>query len=96
MNPNASLKSLKLKVRAMASRPGTSFQPGNALRADFRASADSRSAMAGLPFHNYFTTMTSQLAGSATGLTPIQRLRSEERRVGKECRSRWSLDHLKE
>src|SRR5207244_13511999 len=23
-------------------------------------------------------------------------IRSEERRVGKECRSRWSLDHLKE
>src|SRR5258708_17559274 len=24
-----------------------------------------------------------------------QRVRSEERRVGKECRSRWSPDHLK-
>src|SRR5688572_33380054 len=26
---------------------------------------------------------------------PTQRVRSEERRVGKECRSRWSPDHYK-
>src|SRR6202045_2846396 len=45
INPKASLKSLKVKVRAIASRPGPSSQPGNPLRADFRASADSRSAM---------------------------------------------------
>jgi hypothetical protein len=29
----------------MASRPSSSIQPGNPLRADFRASADSRSTM---------------------------------------------------
>src|SRR5438067_5120027 len=29
------------------------------------------------------------------GATPGPRLRSEERRVGKECRSRWSAYHLK-
>src|SRR6185437_15874041 len=45
MNPKASLKSLKVKVRAIASRPCASAQPGSPLRADFRASADSRSAM---------------------------------------------------
>ena len=45
MNPKASLKSLNVKVRAIASRPATSLHPGNPLRADFRASADSRSAM---------------------------------------------------
>src|ERR1700722_13875186 len=45
MNPKASLKSLKMKVRAIASRPVVSVQPRNPLRADFRASADSRSAM---------------------------------------------------
>src|ERR1043166_2305722 len=28
-----------------------------------------------------------------TGLTPLIPLRSEERRVGKECRSRWSPYH---
>src|ERR1035441_8328269 len=33
---------------------------------------------------------------SAKALTaPIRRYRSEERRVGKECRYRWSPDHLK-
>src|SRR5665647_1388115 len=45
MNPNASLKSLKVKVRAIASRPAVSVHPGNPFRADFRASADNRSAM---------------------------------------------------
>src|SRR5271167_4262098 len=51
MNPKASLKSLKVKVRAIASRPGVSVHPGKPVRADFRASADSRSTMiAFLPF----------------------------------------------
>jgi hypothetical protein len=45
MNPKASLKSLKVKVRVIASRPGVSDQPGSSASADFRASADSRSAM---------------------------------------------------
>src|ERR1035438_2914056 len=30
---------------------------------------------------------------AAQRFTPIRRWRSEERRVGKECRSRWSPDH---
>src|SRR5439155_26491724 len=30
-----------------------------------------------------------------TTITSINRQRSEERRVGKECRSRWSQDHEK-
>src|SRR5260221_685650 len=29
----------------------------------------------------------------ATPVTPVRELRSEERRVGKECRSRWSPYH---
>jgi hypothetical protein len=45
MNPNASLKSLKTKVRSIASRPVVSVHPDNPFSADFRASADSRSAM---------------------------------------------------
>ena len=45
MNPKASLKSLKVKVRPIASRPDVSDQPGSSAIADFRASADSRSAM---------------------------------------------------
>src|SRR5947208_13683327 len=32
---------------------------------------------------------------SQTLLQPLQQQRSEERRVGKECRSRWSPHHLK-
>ena len=32
-------------------------------------------------------------APGMTGVTPILRSRSEERRVGKECRSRWSPYH---
>src|ERR1700730_10141632 len=57
MKPNASLKSLKMKVRAIASRPGVSAHSDSPLRADFRASADSRSAMIAsrftpaLPYH---------------------------------------------
>jgi hypothetical protein len=51
MNPNASLKSLNVKIRSIASRPGVSAHPGKPFSADFRASADSRSAMtAFLPF----------------------------------------------
>src|SRR5690554_3725209 len=32
-------------------------------------------------------------AGKLNGLTMFSNSRSEERRVGKECRSRWSRDH---
>ena len=52
MNPKASLKSLKVKVRAIASRPGVSDQPESSASADFRASADSRSAMIASPFQS--------------------------------------------
>src|SRR5437667_9293635 len=45
MKPKASLKSLNVKVRPIASRPGVSAQPGNPCKADFRISAVSRSAM---------------------------------------------------
>src|SRR2546421_12837826 len=36
--------------------------------------------------------LPERLAGAGDALDEIQR-RSEERRVGKECRSRWSPDH---
>jgi hypothetical protein len=45
MKPKASLKSLKTKVLAIASRPLTSDQPGKPCRADFRASAVRRCDM---------------------------------------------------
>src|ERR1700737_2480832 len=54
MNPNASLKSLKTKVRAIASRPGVSVHPGNPFRADFLASADSRSTMIASRFPRHY------------------------------------------
>ena len=38
-------------------------------------------------------TDTDSIADVAIGLTPVATLRSEERRVGKECRSRWSPYH---
>ena len=41
MNPQASLKSLSLKVRVMASRPGTSRHSGRAARAAVRAAGSS-------------------------------------------------------
>jgi hypothetical protein len=45
MNPKASLKSLNVKVRVIASRSAISDQPDKPLRADFRASADKRSTI---------------------------------------------------
>ena len=39
----------------------------------------------------YFTLGT--LFGTASGILAGMLLRSEERRVGKECRSRWSPYH---
>src|SRR4051794_16106326 len=45
MKPNASLKSLNVKVRAIASPPLASAQPASPCRADFRASAVRRSTM---------------------------------------------------
>src|SRR3977135_2502810 len=55
MNPKASLKSLKIKVRPIASRPGVSDQPDNCASADFRASADSLSVMFASRFHTGIT-----------------------------------------
>src|SRR5215203_6474748 len=44
------------------------------------------------------STKKPTVPGSAVGPTTLRRFvprRSEERRVGKECRSRWSPDHQK-
>jgi len=64
MNPKASLKSLKVKVRPIASRPGVSDQPGSSASADFRASADSRSAMIASPFQSASTLTPKTASGS--------------------------------
>ena len=37
--------------------------------------------------------LKKQPAGSETMIDLGEQIRSEERRVGKECRSRWSPDH---
>ena len=39
----------------------------------------------------FYEDLFADLAESQ--VTPVRRLRSEERRVGKECRSRWSPYH---
>src|SRR5687767_11163860 len=41
----------------------------------------------------HHTVMTTRLAEPRSGRVLAAKLRSEERRVGKECRSRWSPDH---
>src|SRR5207244_6168076 len=41
----------------------------------------------------FFTCYSQEKPTAITPITPI--IRSEERRVGKECRSRWSRHHLK-
>src|SRR2546425_9121587 len=38
-------------------------------------------------------SMDAACTASTLGVWPLSRLRSEERRVGKECRSRWSPYH---
>src|SRR5438034_3427250 len=45
-------------------------------------------------FHKIFTAIIAQnSAFTAHCFRDEERFRSEERRVGKECRSRWSRDH---
>mgnify|MGYP002266213677 CR=1 FL=1 len=39
------------------------------------------------------SVQTTDRNGNVTGAELVQDDRSEERRVGKECRSRWSPDH---
>jgi hypothetical protein len=63
MKPKAWLKSLKMKVLAIASRPATSAQPGSSLKADFRASADSRSAMIASVFQLDFALISTRRQG---------------------------------
>src|SRR4051812_29539241 len=45
--------------------------------------------------HSFATrrTLFHVLVGCGLLMLKVSRLRSEERRVGKECRSRWSPDH---
>ena len=52
--------------------------------------------MSSLPLAQNLITIERQMTSSATGIMipfTTQELRSEERRVGKECRSRWSPYH---
>ena len=45
-----------------------------------------------VPNQSKAATATITLSGS-TSISPLAQQRSEERRVGKECRSRWSPYH---
>src|SRR3712207_8410695 len=45
------------------------------------------------PEDNFSTHPVSRTDTDATGSSPVPAPRSEERRVGKECRSRWSPYH---
>src|SRR5437870_13741536 len=40
-------------------------------------------------------TRSSEMQPLEVGIANLRGMRSEERRVGKECRSWWSADHLK-
>src|SRR4051794_41370619 len=51
----------------------------------WKALTDNVNAMAG--------NLTAQVRNIADVTTAVARGRSEERRVGKECRSRWGRDH---
>src|SRR5438034_6075537 len=41
----------------------------------------------------FICKLRKKLANASNGKNYIETVRSEERRVGKECRSRWSPDH---
>src|SRR5205807_4199375 len=45
------------------------------------------------PRRSNFTPGLTRMMPGPAGSSRLPRLRSEERRVGKECRSRWSPDH---
>src|SRR5579872_2415059 len=60
MKPNASLKSLKTKVRSIASRPAASFHPLKPFSADLRASADIRSITASSLSQPHYVTPIDQ------------------------------------
>jgi len=51
MNPKASLKSLNVKVRAIASRPATSLHPGNPFEGRFPRFRRQPFRHDNLPFH---------------------------------------------
>ena len=48
---------------------------------------------AGSDYSSEFSAISEQLSEIESGLHEIISVRSEERRVGKECRSRWSPYH---
>src|SRR5690349_23662196 len=55
------------------------------------------------PGHHHWIVARDEIVGPDAACRPLARVqpwsrspvRSEERRVGKECRSRWSADHVK-
>src|SRR3712207_8747031 len=55
--------------------------------------ADPLAVPGGLPLHPVLAPAARPVGGPAGAEGAAQRLRSEERRGGKECRSRWSPDH---
>src|SRR2546426_9614197 len=55
--------------------------------------ARGRGASRGYPLRRLVTEMAQEEPEQVPGLPSGNRLRSEERRVGKECRSRWAPYH---
>src|SRR5437762_7349092 len=71
-----------------------SFPPGNGTYAiTMRSGLDTT----GVSFLNYYDSVANYVVSSGWNLLslPQDPARSEERRVGKECRSRWSRDQWK-
>src|SRR5262249_60591552 len=62
----------------------------------FRIRMSRNFGMKMLTMTNLSTECLIQLTKLGYDATPFNQIRSEERRVGKECRSRWSPYHLKE
>src|SRR5690349_22808988 len=73
----------------VASRETSRFSPLRCARSSICARASVRRLASGAIMSSSFATASCTLAT----FSPSIMMRSEERRVGKECRSRWALHH---
>ena len=72
----------------------TQTRPTAAMRAAMAAAEVGDDVMSEDPTVNALQRRTAELLGKEAALfVPTGTMRSEERRVGKECRSRWSPYH---